>query len=288
MAARAPRPHITITFQTLFYKQRQIRSYRGPLAEDMSKESQQRQSLFFILPAELRNVIYQDVLGDLSTAYSCFGGINYVRPRPLSLLFVSRQIYQEVRLLPYSMNSITAGPRTKFRDWIGRRTQDQIRAITRLHFVFDSPYLQYDTLQRTVTNFGYSRPNNVAVESLLHAQLAFPEMSGLRYILIELRSCSGSPFEVPEQIEILSEVKRQMKASNPQTEVTATLTCLSSSMRWIGISASPTDEDNLVRFSKLIEDEKRPMAREGYLELDVKRVNSLRSAWRAAIESQMH
>ncbi|KAJ4402940.1 hypothetical protein N0V91_006851 [Didymella pomorum] len=33
---------------------------------------------FFGLPAELRNVIYEDVLGDLGNMFTCFGGLSYV------------------------------------------------------------------------------------------------------------------------------------------------------------------------------------------------------------------
>ena len=113
------------------------RSQPAPLADTTFDGSEKRQPPFFRLPAELRNVIYKDVLGDLGNAFTCFGGLTYVQHCRVGLLFVNRQIYQETYLLPYSLNSITVGPRTKFKGWMGRRTREQLHAITRFHFVFN-------------------------------------------------------------------------------------------------------------------------------------------------------
>ncbi|KAJ8118216.1 hypothetical protein OPT61_g762 [Boeremia exigua] len=189
----------------------------------MFEDSQKIQPPFFRLPAELRNRIYMDVLGDLSNAFSCFGGVTYVQHRPISLWFVNRQIYRETQLLPYSMNSITAGPSTKFKEWMGRRTQDQLRAISRLHFVLDTYFfIEKKKLEGELTKLGYGRISTLVLDSLLHEQLAFPELSGLQHILLELRS-RVSVDELKQQIEILQEAKMQIKALNPQAEVTVHL-----------------------------------------------------------------
>jgi hypothetical protein len=44
----------------------------------MSQVCENEPPHFFGLPAELRNVIYEDVLGDLGNMFTCFGGLSYV------------------------------------------------------------------------------------------------------------------------------------------------------------------------------------------------------------------
>ena len=77
-----------------------------------------RQRPFFRLPAELRNVIYEDTLDGLGNVFAYFGGMPYVQPRCIGILYVNRKIYDETSLLPYFLNSITAGPYSKFENWI--------------------------------------------------------------------------------------------------------------------------------------------------------------------------
>lgn len=216
------------------------------------------QSPFFRLPAELRNVIYKDVLGDLSNAFPCFGGVTYIRYVQydrVSLLFVNKQMYQETHLLPYSMNSITAGPRTGFKEWMGHRTRDQLRALSRLHFVFDT-LIEYHTpteLPHTTIDFGYSVTNNLAMESLLQQQLAFPELTGLKHVLIEIQSHAEDAFDLMEQIEFLEESRVQIKKLNPHAEVAIDLICLGCDLRSDDIPASSTTGLRIVRFDRVVE-----------------------------------
>lgn len=217
-------------------------------------------SPFFKLPAELRNVIYEDVLLDfnLGNAFACFGGVTYVQYRPLHLLFVNRQIYQEVRLLPYSISSVTAGPRTQFPEWKARRTQDQLRAIKRLHFVFDSFFYRIPPEEaKEVTDYGFSVANNLAVDALVKQQLYFPELKGLQQVFLELRSATASALELVEQIRILDEAKLRVKDLNPQVEVTLELQCLGTNLHQFDIPSSSEAGFHIVRHDQICEGEHR-------------------------------
>lgn len=235
------------------------------------------ESPFFGLPAELRNVIYEEVLGDLSNAFTCFGGVTYVQYRCVSILFVNRQMYQDTHLLPYSMNAITAGPRTGCKEWMGRRTSNQLRAMSRLHFVFDD-FADHEVqgFTPTATDYGYNAANNFAVDSLLHQQLAFPELTGLKHILIELRSHAPGYYELVEQLEILQEAKLQIKRLNPQANVSVDLICLSPYLTSAEIPVSPSNELRIVRFNRLVTGG-RPI--HDILERDTKRKQDLRTIW---------
>ena len=211
---------------------------------------------FFRLPAELRNVIYEDVLGDLGNAFTCFGGLTYVQPCRVGLLFVNRQIYDETHLLPYALNSITAGPRSEFQDWLRQRTREQLHALSRIHFVFDSFF--YDAseeLYEAAPDFGYVLANNLAMNSLLSQQLSFRKLFGLKHILVELRSHAVSLYDLIEQIEILQEAGVAIKQLNPQTNVTVELNCLGDNLRQADIPASSTTGLRILRFDRLCEGE---------------------------------
>ncbi|KAJ4990190.1 hypothetical protein SVAN01_04281 [Stagonosporopsis vannaccii] len=232
---------------------------------------------FFKLPAELRNVIYEDVLGDLSNAFSCFGGVTYVQYRSVSILFVNRQMYQDTHLLPYSMNSITAGPRTGFKEWMGRRTRNQLRAMSCLHFVFNDFYdHRQESPPQTASSFGYSDANNFAMESLLSQQLAFPEMTGLNHILIELRSRAEAGYDIAEQLEFLQEAKLQIERLNPQVNVSVDLVCQGCTLFTYNIPASPATGLRIVRFDKLVEGGR---SKHDFLERNLERRQNLRRIW---------
>ncbi|KAF2627932.1 hypothetical protein BU25DRAFT_410567 [Macroventuria anomochaeta] len=156
------------------------------------------------------------------------------------------------------MNSITAGPRIKFQEWMKRRTRDQLCAISRLHFVFDSFFYNApDELFDTVTDFGYTRANNLAMNSLFLQRLAFPELTGLKHILVEMRSYAVILDELIGQIEFLQEAKMQTKRLNPQADVTVELNCLGDNLRQADIPASLTTGLRIVPFDKLWEGEGR-------------------------------
>lgn len=222
----------------------------------MSQVCENEQPHIFRLPAELRNVIYEDVLGDLGNKFACFGGLTYVLKdgTSLSLWFVNRQMYQETRLLPYSLNSITAGPLVKFEEWQVQRTQEQLRAISRLHFVFDSFFFGTSAdLLDTLPDFGYSPLNSLAMNSLLTQQLAFPELTGLKHVRLELRSHAREFIELVEQIEFLQEAKVQIERLNPRAGGIVELNCQGDRLVRADIPASSTTGLRIVRFDKLWE-----------------------------------
>ncbi|KAH6638029.1 hypothetical protein C7974DRAFT_374634 [Boeremia exigua] len=226
----------------------------APSADETIEGSGKMQPPFFRLPAELRNVIYEDVLGDLSNAFPCFGGVTYVQYRRVSLLFVNRQMYLETRLLPYSMNSITAGPRTGFEEWKKRRTPEQLNAICRLHIVVaSSPYHTPAELPPDATDFGYTIANNLAMNNLIQTQMAFPEMSRLKHILVELRSHAVDAMELMQQIEFLQEAKTQVRRMNPRADVAVDLICLGDKLRKAVTPDSSTTGLRIMRFDKLCE-----------------------------------
>jgi hypothetical protein len=196
----------------------------------MSPTPEKKPASFFKLPAELRNVIYENVLldHDLGHAFECFGGVTYVQNRPLHLFFVNKQIYQETRLLPYSLSSVTAGPRTRFQEWKARRTPDQLRAISRIHFVFDTYFFtETSTEEGTQGPFPeFTDATNYAINSFSTQQLFFPELSGLKHILLELRSYTSNAWEVVQQIAMLRVLKRLVKELNPHANVDVELQLL--------------------------------------------------------------
>ena len=226
-------------------------------ADSMTPTPEKKQSSFFKLPAELRNIIYEDVLldHDLGHAFECFGGVTYVQHRPLHLFFVNKQIYQETRLLPYSLSSVTAGPRTRFQEWKARRTPDQLRAIARIHFVFDAYFFaNISTEEGSQEPFGeFTRANNYAMNSLSTQQLFFPELSGLQHILIELRSYTSVGFEVIEHIIMLQELKRVVTELNPHANVDIELHFLGENLRQDFYPSSSDTGIRMVRFGQTLE-----------------------------------
>jgi hypothetical protein len=207
---------------------------------------QKQQPPFFRLPAELRNVIYEDILGDLGNAFRCFGGLSYIQHCHIGLLFVNRQIYSETRLLPYSLNPITGGPRFNLQGWLQRRSKEQLHAISKLHFVFDLP--------------GNEDPratfeNALAKEKFLAEPLEFSGLTGLRHILVEMQSPAIGIVEIFEQIKMLEETKRDIERRHPQVNVTVELHCFGAFLRRALIPASSTTQVRIMRFYKLWEGE---------------------------------
>lgn len=209
---------------------------------------------FFRLPAELRNVIYEDVLGDLGNRFTCFGGLSYVLKdsKSLTLWFVNRQMYQETRLLPYSMNSVTAGPRTDYVKWLEQRTQEQLHAISRVHFVLDT--FGISGIRGDITSdsvFVYY--NLVVLNRLLAQKLEFPELPGLKHIRVELRSHANLFQELAEQIEILQEAKLQIERLNPGVDVDVELECQGEGLARDDIPASSMTGVRKIRYDKVWE-----------------------------------
>ncbi|KAF3001495.1 hypothetical protein E8E13_008876 [Curvularia kusanoi] len=241
------------------------------VSADSAPTSADQRSPFFKLPAELRNVIYEDVFRNfnLGNAFECFGGVTYVQYRPLPLLFVNRQMYKETRLLPYSLSSITAGPRTQFQGWKAKRTPDQLRAISKLHFVFDSFFFR-DELPTVkmwrLASIGMTNANTIALERLFQQQLVFPEMTGLRYILFELRSHTSDLEELGQQIRILRQIKRMVENLNNSTrdltlstpiQVAVELHSLGENIPRSSIPSSSIAGVRMVRFDKILEGDDR-------------------------------
>lgn len=244
------------------------------------------QSPFFKLPAELRNIIYEDVILDinLGNAFSCFGGITYVQHRPINLWHVNRQMYQETRLLPYSLGSITAGPRTKFQEWKVKRSEDQLRAITRLHFVFDSFF--FDTRGMEADQYGNSPASSLAVERVMRQQLAFPELSGLRHILVELRSGSNRHSSLREEVKIIRTTTFCIKQLNPQVNVDAELHLYGDDIPRARLPFSQAVKFRVVRFGETIDcdDHQKWDGKTVVEDLDVKTEEF--ACWGAMMEEQ--
>ena len=226
-------------------------------ADSLSPIPEQEQSSFFKLPAELRNVIYEDVLLDLDLghAFECFGGVTYVQHRPLHLFFVNKQIYQETRLLPYSLSSVTAGPRTRFQEWKARRTPDQLRAIAKIHFVFDAYFfLNVSTEEGSQGPFcKFTSATRYAMNRLSTQQLFFPELGGLQHILIELRSYTSDGYVVIEQITMLQDLKRVVKELNPHANVDIELHFVGDSLSHDFYPSSSDTGIRVVRFGQTLE-----------------------------------
>jgi hypothetical protein len=226
-------------------------------ADSMSPVPEKKQSSFFKLPAELRNVIYEAVLldHDLGHAFECFGGVTYVQHRPLHLFFVNKQIYQETRLLPYSLSSVTAGPRTRFQEWKARRTPDQLRAIARIHFVFDAYFFDHTSTEEGSQGpfCKFTSATNYAMTSLSTQHLFFPELSGLQHILIELRSYTSDGLVVIEQITMLQSLKRVVKELNPHANVHIELHFLGEKLRHDYYPSSSDTGIRMVRFGQTLE-----------------------------------
>jgi hypothetical protein len=229
----------------------------------MSQVCENEQPHFFTLPAELRNVIYEDVLGDLGNKFTCFGGLSYVLKdsKSLNLWFVNRQMYQETRLLPYSMNSITAGPRTDYVKWLEQRTQEQLRAISRVHFVFDTfgiskahaEFMRNRYIGFLGLDFDYTDYNVVVLRRLLTWKLEFPELPGLKNVRVELRSHANTIVELAEQIEILQDAKSQIELLNPGADVDIEMECQGERLLRDDVPASSTTGVRIIRFDKVWE-----------------------------------
>lgn len=220
----------------------------------MAQVCESEQPHFFRLPAELRNVIYEDVLGDLGNKFTCFGGLSYVLKdsKSLNLWFVNRQMYQETRLLPYSMNSMTAGPRTDYVKWLEQRTQEQLHAISRVHFVFDTFGIS-EIRDDIMHEHHFTYYNVVVLNRLLIQKLEFPELPGLKHIRIELRSHANFIKELAEQIEILQEAKLQIERLNPGADVDVELECQGEWLARDDIPASSMTGVRIIRYDKVWE-----------------------------------
>lgn len=91
------------------------------------------------------------------------------------------------------------------------------------------------------------------MHDVLQQQLVFPELPGLKHILIELRSHSVDVVELIQQVELLQEAKAQMRRLNPKAEVIVELVCLGCALHLANIPASATIGIRIVRFERLVE-----------------------------------
>ena len=252
-------PPLVATFRKHILPQQSVENSNTSSLSDptMSQVCENEPPHFFRLPAELRNVIYEDVLGDLGNKFTCFGGLSYVLKdsKSLNLWFVNRQMYQETRLLPYSMNSITAGPRTDYVKWLKQRTQEQLRAISMVHFVFDT--FGIPTAEAAIANAtddgNFSSHSLIVMNRLLSQKLEFSKLPGLKHIRVELRSQSNSFFELEEQIELLQEAKCQIECLNPGADVDVEMECQGEWLSRDAIPASSTTGVRIMRFDKIWE-----------------------------------
>jgi len=168
---------------------------------------------------------------------------------------------------------------------MGRRLGNQLRAVSRLHFVFDDfdGYRPQGSPQ-TVPDFGYSAANNFAVDSLLHQQLSFPELTGLKHILLEFRSRAEKNYELAEQIEFLLEAKLETERLNPQAGVSVDLMCLGAELNLANIPASPISGFRMMRFDKPVEG---GICIRDYLDQKTERRQNLRTALQNATSDRV-
>jgi hypothetical protein len=163
-------------------------------------------------------------------------------------------MYQETRLLPYSMNSITAGPRNDYVKWLKQRTQEQLRAISKLHFVFDTfSIFESEAVANDTDDGDFSASNMVVMNRLLSQKLKFFELPGLKHIRVELRSQTKRFLELEEQIEILQEAKCQIECLNPGADVDVEMECQGEWLLRDDIPASSTTGVRIMRFGRIWE-----------------------------------
>jgi hypothetical protein len=84
---------------------------------------------FFGLPAELRTMIYEYVLGGY-TFGSCRRGP--AEPHTLALLRVNRQIHAEASLLPFTLGTFIFRRQSTILKFLNSHTQSELRAIRTL------------------------------------------------------------------------------------------------------------------------------------------------------------
>jgi hypothetical protein len=96
-------------------------------------------------------------------------------------------------------------------------------------------------------------PTNYALNSLFKQQLFFPEVSGLRHILIELRSYTPSITEVIQQIILLQELKRLVQELNPHANVDVELHLLGEKLYHHFYPSSSDAGFRIVRFGQPLE-----------------------------------
>jgi hypothetical protein len=145
------------------------------------------------LPGELRNIVYELVLGgETWWIYSFLHSLNR-DITTFALLRVCQQIYKETRLLPYSTNTLRARSPHRIKLWVRGLSPEQRGAIKTVKFAI--PHLIFPL-------WTSSHP------------LAFCELTGLKRIVVQ------TDYPTPDVVRSqLDEIQKRVEGLNPGVEV---------------------------------------------------------------------
>lgn len=177
------------------------------------------------LPAELRNIIWSDVLGgtifDIKCSVRIPWGVSVtnttISPHQLALLQTCRQIYAETQLLPLSLNTFQFKSEDAFKPWLAKFDRAQQAAIENVRLVTWKA-------KHMVESRGFAPRRLVDV---------FPVelFKGLKSVEIEVRytglvkedekwTCGGSELEDADTVEAEGRLRLRLRKQHPRLHIT--------------------------------------------------------------------
>ena len=196
----------------------------SPTSGKMDTITKSRTSPLLALPAELRNIIWSQVLGGTTFDIKCSVRIPWgvsvtnttTSPHQLALLQACRQIYAETRLLPLTLNTFQFKSEDAFKPWLAKFDITQRAAIQSVRLVTWKA-------KHMVESRGFAPRRLVDV---------FPVelFKGLRSVQIEVRytgvlredekwECGGSELEDVDTVEAEGRLRLKLKKEHPRLDM---------------------------------------------------------------------
>ncbi|KAF3051920.1 hypothetical protein E8E11_003519 [Didymella keratinophila] len=190
----------------------------------MEQVCNRRKSPLLALPAELRNIIWSQVLGGITFDIECsvriLWGVSVTNtttsPHQLALLQTCRQIYVETRLLPLTLNTFRFKSEDAFKPWLAKFDVVQKAAIQSVRLVTWKA-------KHMVESRGFAPRRLVDV---------FPVelFKGLKSTRVEMRytglveedekwACGGSELEDVDTVEAEGRLRLRLKKEHPRLDI---------------------------------------------------------------------